>query len=361
MFRFRAGVALSALVLSTLPIAALGQPAEAGPTGIRPTACGPGGGTTDCSAGGSHSTPGRGGGNASDGTDLGYSWDVCGGHWDTNGDGTKEYPYAVDHAPAGYAVTEDGCQLTLPDGSTGGWDPEMNSWIVREMPEQGPPPEWCTGYDPNGRWYWGVVAQTSGPQPIWGDRNHPTGAGTCPTPGDMGQVAAQMVEAWITKTLEPGDIALAPPEDDPDAMGVVGRPVWMWFENPTVGTVGSEEPVTLTEGAVTVTMQVELENVDFDMGDGNTVTCEYDPETGTVGTPYTEEMDGVIDSPSGCQHVYETVAADSPDGTFTIQATSNWNVTWSVDIAGAVEEGEENPTSGPSEATVRIVEVQTIR
>lgn len=357
MSRLRAGIALGVLVLATLPVASHAQPAMPLPAA---GGCGPGGGTADCSVGGSDTTGGgRGSGNASGNNDdiiQDEVNDACQVVWDFDGDGAREGTDAPELVPPGWTATDTtGCVIVSPEGETFTFRVRLNAWVQDEV-IPGPPPTWCVGYNPDGRWWRGVVGGTSHVQNIWGD--NVTSEGVCPTPGDPGQMAETVVEAWINETLTSGDIALTPPADNPDSMAIVGHPVWMWFDNPSLGTVGSEEPIVVEEGTVRVTLDVKVDSVDFDMGDGNVVTCHYNPETGTVGTPYTEGAD--LDS-SDCSHVYESTSAGQDGDEFTITATTNWDVTWSVETSGGLDEGQENPQVDPSSTTLRVAEVQTIR
>lgn len=112
-------------------------------------------------------------------------------------------------------------------------------------------------------------------------------------------------------------------EDGPDAMGAVGIPVWLWADRPGPRTVGPLD-VTDTDGPVTVRLRARLTSVDWDMGDGTTVTC-----TGSraVGTTYVDAY-GLDDSPT-CGHRYQTQGLP-----YTITATSRWSIEWATATAG---------------------------
>jgi hypothetical protein len=107
--------------------------------------------------------------------------------------------------------------------------------------------------------------------------------------------------------LKPISIGLVP--KDPDAMTVVGLPVWLWVDEPTRTTWG---PATIAAGGVALTATVE--SVTWDMGDGTTLSCGK-------GTEW-KRGKGAEPSPT-CGHVYEK------QGSYTIRARSHWVARWS--------------------------------
>lgn len=104
------------------------------------------------------------------------------------------------------------------------------------------------------------------------------------------------------------------PENKPGRVGVVGMPVWMWVQEPGTRTTG---PLTATApaGSATVTSTGRVASIDWDMGDGTTVTCQGS------GTPYQDSF-GKKDSPD-CGHRYE-----KQGNPYTVTATSHWVVEW---------------------------------
>ncbi|HHW82776.1 MAG TPA: hypothetical protein GX743_02985, partial [Actinomycetales bacterium] len=154
-------------------------------------------------------------------------------------------------------------------------------------------------------------------------------------------------------------LAISPPEGEYPA--AVGVPVRVWFEDAVPGeTVGTEEPIVRTRGPVSVMMDIKLADVTLDWGDGTETTCEFNEESGTVGTPFEEGQDP-LEFDSGCQHVYNTISEGEPDGSFTVTAHSNWEVTWSVTTSAGTEGDVFTGASQPSEVTVRVGEIQTYR
>lgn len=95
---------------------------------------------------------------------------------------------------------------------------------------------------------------------------------------------------------------------------MVGFPLWLWTDGPRA--------LTTTRDAYGVAFTLEAHHVatQFAMGDGHTLTCattQAYPATTTPGTP----------SPV-CGHVYEV--ASLPRGTYTVTATTVWDVRWSA-------------------------------
>jgi len=113
------------------------------------------------------------------------------------------------------------------------------------------------------------------------------------------------------------------PEMGPGRMGVVGAPVWMW----TPPAQWTPLAATAAAGGLAVTATAQLTSIEWDMGDGTTVTCDE------PGTPY-ERRYGTRMSPD-CGHRYEHTSGDQPDDQYVVEATATWDVTWTGAAAGA--------------------------
>jgi len=113
--------------------------------------------------------------------------------------------------------------------------------------------------------------------------------------------------------LKPITIGIVP-NDDPDSVGLVGMPIWLWAESPSGQTMG---PISrsASEGGYTVTASAEVERVRWSMGDGGVKTCAG------PGTPYKLKY-GITESPT-CGYRFEK------QGEFTVGARSDWLVRWS--------------------------------
>ncbi|WP_028649043.1 hypothetical protein [Nocardiopsis sp. CNT312] len=151
------------------------------------------------------------------------------------------------------------------------------------------------------------------------------GGGTSPV-----QVAAQAIEML---PLPVPEIGLAP---DPSTTALAGMPVWLWVENQTWTTVSR----TATAGSISVTATATPDRVEWDMGDGSSVTCY------NAGRPYTSGAS------SSCTHTYESPSRSGP---YTITATVYWRITW----AGSGVSGGQT-LSQTSTATLPVSEAQAL-
>ena len=119
---------------------------------------------------------------------------------------------------------------------------------------------------------------------------------------------AQLARSLLDEmNLTPIDIGITP--KGPDAMALVGLPVWLWVDDPSSTSWG---PKTISAGGVTMTAKAH--KVVWDTGDGDTVSCGKG----------TEWHYGVGEEPSPtCGHTY------SKQGRYTVEATSYWTADWS--------------------------------
>jgi hypothetical protein len=148
------------------------------------------------------------------------------------------------------------------------------------------------------------------PDMAWGGQLFvwlPAGAAPGPDPAVLAQRAVdsmRLAAPTVGATPLPG----------PAAVSLIGLPTWLWVQGAGPASFG---PLTATAsaGGTTVTATARVDRVDWDMGDGTTVTC-----TGP-GTEWTPAM-GAADSPD-CGHRY------TAPGKRTITATARWVVDWS--------------------------------
>ena len=103
------------------------------------------------------------------------------------------------------------------------------------------------------------------------------------------------------------------PADNEWNMMAVGYPVWLWTEG--------ARTVTATESAYgyTFTLRAHYRSTTFEMGDGKTKRC-------TDTTAYRKTVKPGTASPT-CGYTYLKPALD---GTYTVTATTHWDVDWSV-------------------------------
>ena len=97
-------------------------------------------------------------------------------------------------------------------------------------------------------------------------------------------------------------------------MAAVGYPLWLWTEGPR--TVSSSESAY----GLPFTLTARYRSTTFDMGDGSTVRC-------TRTTVYRRSTPPGTKSPT-CGYAY--LEAARGDGTYTVTATTHWDIDWSV-------------------------------
>lgn len=222
----------------------------------------------------------------------------------------------------------------------GYWSNTYNCYL---QPMKPPPsagdPAW-QGHEPgDGAVYQCYQPQTGMVLPLW-SANPPPGAARGPSPAEVAQMA---IAAMRLKAIDIGIV----PKPGPDSLGVVGMPTWMWVDGPSATTFG---PITksASAGGITVTATANVEQIEWDMGDGSTVTCEGE------GTAYYPAA-GKQDSPD-CGHRYEMTSWDKPGHEFTVTARSYWRVDW----AGAGQSGTIRLDPLEQSVQIRVGELQVL-
>lgn len=132
------------------------------------------------------------------------------------------------------------------------------------------------------------------------------------------------------------------PENGP---GLVGLPVWLWTDPAAFPTAGNPLEAVDSEAGTTVRIEAYVTRIDWNMGNGETVTCT------TRGTPYTG---GGGRSPD-CG--YRGYPRSSGNGEFTITATARWTVPWYVNGARG---GTLTPEPLSLSDTIEIDELQVV-
>lgn len=171
-----------------------------------------------------------------------------------------------------------------------------------------------------------------------------------PDAGEAG--APALVDPVVLAERAVEQMALAAPTVgmtplDRSAPLLVGMDAWMWLSDPGPRVVG---PITrtATAGPTSVTATARVTSVDWDMGDGSTVTC---PGAGTEWTP----ARGTGPSPT-CGHRYLRASATRPGGAYTVRATAHWQVDW----RGAGQSGRMSFALSGSRP-LRVVEIQVLQ
>ncbi|MCI3273360.1 ATP/GTP-binding protein [Streptomyces cylindrosporus] len=261
-------------------------------------------------------------------------------------EGTSKFVTVCRQEPATPGGTqEQGGSSTDPSSGTNTRKPTPQTCSVEKLSPQPPTsdPVW-DGHTPgDGAIYVRVClsdalgaaagAQTV-PQVFW--------AATAPAVNvDPEQLAREAVDKML---LTGPDVA------SPRATGryVVGMPMWMWVnESPT--TYGPNSASASLAG-VTVTATAKVSKIDWQMGDGSTVTCNG------PGTVYTASY-GKQQSPT-CGHTYTRTSASQSGGKYAVTAKATWTVDWQVNGGG--EAGQFTEVR-QSQMQLAIGELQVVR
>jgi hypothetical protein len=102
-------------------------------------------------------------------------------------------------------------------------------------------------------------------------------------------------------------------------MAAVGYPLWLWAEGLT-----DPAPVSDSVFNLAVSLDAHVAKVDFDMGDGQTVTCSGD------GSKWTSAIKPGQESPT-CGYTYSKPSL--PDAEYTVTVRTHWAVDWSMNGA----------------------------
>jgi hypothetical protein len=270
-------------------------------------------------------------------------FNASGRAWAADGDG--QYGWSNGQASGG--------QLTVQAGVTE-WSPPTNSsWATeaRSDPPPGKPnpnqPYGCTYMvDPEalvtlgaggpvpGQW---VIPTCAGPgvidpmPPFWVTGAQPDATAV--------QVNSVVLSEQAVKQLgfAPPTIEMAPPSGSPQLVGVA---TWLWIDR------GAWRPLSASAsaGPVTTTATATPTKVIWDMGDGQSVTCDG------PGTPYSASHP---DAGTDCSYTW------SRPGSYQVTATVYWSVTWTA--AGAPGGGNLGLQAGPAaQVAVRVTESQAI-
>jgi len=169
----------------------------------------------------------------------------------------------------------------------------------------------------------------------------PASGGGAPPPPNPGALAVQALNR--TPLPQPA-IAMAPGGDIPL---LVNLPTFLWIDPAQWRPVSA----SASAGGVTSTVTAVPQRVIWNMGQGDTVTCDG------PGEPYVPSLPDDA-QPSECQFTYPASSARSPDKTFTVTATVEWHVTWSA--SGAAGGGDLGISRRASTTTVQVAEIQVL-
>jgi hypothetical protein len=254
------------------------------------------------------------------------------------------------------AAQASGGQLTVQAGHTY-WTPPAGSSWANEGKSDPPPstpgttnpdePYGCTytaqpsatatlgvgGAQP-GQW---VFPECSGPgdvdpmPPVWVTGAQPNATAVQVDPVVVGQQAVKQL-GFGSPTIE-----MAPPAGSPQLVGVSA---WLWIDPGEWRTLTA----SASAGPVTATATATPAKVVWDMGDGDSVTCDG------PGTAYSASDPNAT---TDCSYTWPG------PGSFTITATVYWTVTWTA--TGAPGGGNLGLQAGPpAQVPVTVTESQAI-
>jgi hypothetical protein len=167
--------------------------------------------------------------------------------------------------------------------------------------------------------------------PVWVTGAQPAAVTVAVNPAALAQQAAKQL-GFGSPTIE-----MAPPDGSPQLVGVAS---WLWIDPGEWRTLTA----SASAGPVTTTATATPAKVVWDMGDGNSVTCD------SPGTPYSASEPNAT---TNCSYTW-------PDpGSFTVTATVYWTVTWTA--TGAPGGGSLGLQAGPPATVgVKVTESQAI-
>jgi hypothetical protein len=102
-----------------------------------------------------------------------------------------------------------------------------------------------------------------------------------------------------------------------DVDQITGLPTWLWLEPGSWAELSARAEIP----GFWVEVTAHPQRVVWDMGDGETVTCDG------PGTPYDSAVDDDAQS-TDCSHVYQHTSVDQPDGRYQASVTIQWSVDW---------------------------------
>lgn len=167
------------------------------------------------------------------------------------------------------------------------------------------------------------------------------GVGQCSDRAFLSANLPALARALVVQLrLPPATPVFGPdPKKNEWRMLAVGFPVWLWTEGPRT------KSATASAQGLSFRLHARLESTTFRMGDGAQVTC-------AAMTRYSSAAKPGAKSPT-CGHVY--LRPSLPKGAYTVTATANWQISWSVDgFSGSF------PYSYSDSASIRIGELQAL-
>ena len=170
---------------------------------------------------------------------------------------------------------------------------------------------------------------------IWMPTNTP------PPPPDPKQLAWKALATINLQPITPGTTPTTL-EQNPNALGAVGMPLWLWPKNPTPNQLGPTT-ASATEQGHTVTITAKAQSITWNLGNNTppiTCTTWKQPHHNThPNTPVT------CGTQTGYHH----------QGRYTITATTNWTIHWQ----GIGQQGTLHHTT-TTQQTLKIGELHAL-
>ncbi|MEY9932458.1 hypothetical protein ABH926_007109 [Catenulispora sp. GP43] len=151
-------------------------------------------------------------------------------------------------------------------------------------------------------------------------------------------------KAYKTLAMPQPQVVMSPGVNVPQ---LTGLPLWMWLKP------GSWVPQssTVSAGGITIKATATPQRVEWNMGDGSTVTCPG------PGTPFPEHPSGDAMAPSPtCGHTFHRTSEVEPGGAFHVTATIVWRVDWTGFGPGGTFPDVESSVGFP----VRVIEAAAL-
>ncbi|MEV0453703.1 hypothetical protein [Catellatospora methionotrophica] len=162
-------------------------------------------------------------------------------------------------------------------------------------------------------------------------------------------------QVWFADSDAPGAgpliatalAALRPPvpavrvNPGPPAVPIVHVPTWLWVDAVT----WQPSRATASTGGASITATATPVSVTWLPGDGSRLVCAGPGLAWSGGDPL---------GSSACSHTYTRASASLPGGTFALQATVTWDVTW----AGAGMSGAAGTVTTTTTVPLVVAEVQ---
>jgi hypothetical protein len=174
-------------------------------------------------------------------------------------------------------------------------------------------------------------------------------------PAAVGPTPRELAErAVASMNLTTGQIGSTPPASttNPNAVGAIGLPVWLWIADRAENTIG---PInrSASGGGLTVTATGTLSRVEWTLTDANgatvgAITCDG---ANAPGTPY----DGRNSAEPSPTCGFGADLNNSP-GNLTLTGTAYWSVEWQ----GGNQSGQIDFTAPSNTTQIRIGELQAI-